>query len=253
MKNTERFSGRVENYVRYRPHYPKEIITFLKKSISFTDQWIVADIGSGSGISSELFLKNGNVVMAIEPNQEMRAAAEAQFKKKKKFISLKGTAENTTLPENSVDLIVAGQAFHWFNQRKSKKEFQRISTPNGYLLLMWNERDMNSPVQKAYHQMLLELAPKYEEVCQQNINEKAIKSFFSPNPFTFHSIPQSQFFDLEGFKGRLFSTSYAPIGIEKEEKILIKRLKKIFDQFNVNGLLEFPYHCKIYCGKIGSK
>lgn len=128
MKNTERFNNRVDNYTLYRPHYPKEIIPFLKKEIGLTEHSLIADIGSGTGISSEIFLDNGNMVYAVEPNIEMREAAEKMHKFDKNFISINASAEKTSLKDNSIDVIIAGQAFHWFDKTLAKNEFKRIVT-----------------------------------------------------------------------------------------------------------------------------
>lgn len=251
MQNTERFSNRAKNYVRYRPHYPGEIIPFLKEKIKFNDRWMIADIGSGTGISSELFLKNGNRVYGVEPNKEMRESAEAIFKKDKNFISVDATAEATSLPIGSINLIVAGQAFHWFDKTACKKEFQRIAAPGAYLLLMWNDRKLNSPFQQAYEQMLKELAIDYEEVNQRNVDEEVIKTFFSPYPYFLQSFPNSQYFDLEGLKGRLLSCSYAPPEHHENYQPIMRRLDQIFEKFNTNSKVEFAYNCNIYCGHIG--
>ena len=250
MKNIERFSDRVENYVLYRPHYPAEIIRFLKEDLKLTKQWVIADIGSGTGISSELFISNGNVVYAVEPNPKMRQAAVNEFRHDKNFISVNGTAENTSLSENSIDLIIAGQAFHWFDKAPSKKEFQRIAKPDAYLALIWNERESNSDFQQAYEQMLFEFAPDYAEVYQNNVDETAISDFFSPQPYEMVTFFNSQFFDFEGLKGRLLSCSYAPQEHHPNFEPMVRRLKKIFDQFSFDDRLEFKYNCKLYYGHI---
>jgi ubiquinone/menaquinone biosynthesis C-methylase UbiE len=250
MKSTERFSDRVDNYVRYRPHYPEGIVSFLEKTIGFDSGWVVADVGSGTGISTETFLGNGNVVYAVEPNKEMRKAAEGIHKGDKKFISVNGTAEATSLRSNSIDLIVCGQAFHWFNKDEAKKEFVRIAEQEAYLLLMWNERSMDSKFQKAYEQMLVELAPAYEEKCQYQIDEKAIKEFFAPNKYNLKEFPNAQYFDFEGLKGRLLSCSYAPLEKDPHYKPLMAKLTQVFDEFSTNGKVTYEYRCKLYYGQI---
>ena len=136
MDTLNRFSNRVENYIKYRPDYPNEVIAFLKIQKLLTAESVIADIGSGTGISTELFLKQGNVVAGVEPNKEMREAGERLLKKYSNFKSIDATAENTTLENKSIDLVIAGQAFHWFDKEKSKKEFQRILKPNGTVVLM---------------------------------------------------------------------------------------------------------------------
>lgn len=251
MKNTDRFSNRVDNYVKYRPHYPKEIISFLKDKIGLTNQSVVADIGSGTGISSELFLENGNVVYAVEPNKEMREAGEKTHKKDKNFISIAATAENTTLKDKSVDLIVAGQAFHWFDRTLTRNEFKRIITSGGHLVLMWNDRKAESPFQKAYEQMLREYATDYEKVDFRNINESEIQTFFSPHPFYRHAFSNVQNFNFEGLRGRLLSSSYAPLAHEKNYRPMMERLEKIYREFSVDGQIAFEYTCDVYYGKIG--
>lgn len=250
MKSTERFSQRAENYVRYRPHYPKEIIPFLKTDIGLTNKWIVADIGSGTGISSEIFLQNGNRVYAVEPNKEMRQAAEEIHSGDKNFVSVNATAEATSLAKDNINLIVCGQAFHWFHQANTKKEFHRIAASGAYLLLMWNERTLRSPFQQSYEQMLLELAPAYEEVCQRQIDEKAIKDFFSPQSYLIKEFPNVQKFDLKGLKGRLLSCSYCPLEQDPNYHPLMDRLERIFHQFSVNGRVSFEYECILYYGRV---
>lgn len=251
MKNTERFSNRVENYVRYRPHYPKEIIPFLKREIGLTNKTVIADIGSGTGISSEIFLENGNTVYAVEPNKEMRKAAEEIYKKDRTFISVDAMAEKTSLKENSIDLVIVGQAFHWFDKIQTKKEFQRIIAPNGHLVLMWNDRNLESRFQQAYEEMLREFVSDYEEVNYRKVEESQVESFFSPHSYFLHSFSHSQYFNFEGLKGRLLSSSYAPLEHENSYKPMMNRLEKIFKEFSANEQVEFEYICNLYYGKIG--
>lgn len=250
MKNAERFSNRVENYARYRPHYPTEIIPFLKEQIGLNNHWLIADIGSGTGISSEIFLQNGNTVYAVEPNKEMREAAETIFKSDEKFISINATAEATSLHNSSIDLIIAGQAFHWFDKDISKKEFQRIARPNAFLVLMWNDRKLESNFQQSYEKMLEEFALDYEEVNQRNVDEEKIRAFFSPNLHVLKSFHNSQNFDFEGLKGRLLSSSYAPLEHDTNYQPMMSRLEQIFETFNINSKVAFEYSCNLYYGKI---
>lgn len=212
---------------------------------------MIADIGSGTGISSEIFLENGNTVYAIEPNKEMREAAEELHKKDKTFISINATAEKTSLKENSIDLIIVGQAFHWFDKLHSKKEFQRIINSNGHLVLMWNDRKLESHFQQAYERMLREFVPDYEEVNYRNVDEITIESFFLPHSYSLQTFPHSQYFDFDGLKGRLLSSSYAPLKHENSYKPMMNRLEKIFKEFSVNSHVEFEYCCNLYYGKIG--
>ncbi len=125
--STKRFSDRVENYVKYRPSYPINLINHLKKKGIVTTGQKIADIGSGTGIFSKLLLNTENNVYAVEPNKEMRIAAEKSLQNKLNFISINGSAEDTTLKENSIDIITAAQSFHWFDLQKAKKEIFKNS------------------------------------------------------------------------------------------------------------------------------
>jgi ubiquinone/menaquinone biosynthesis C-methylase UbiE len=134
--STRRFSNRVKNYVRYRPSYPQGVISALQAETALTKSSVIADIGSGTGLSAELFLQNGNPVFGVEPNLAMRQAAEQHLKNYPHFYSVDGTAEATTLPNKSVDYAVAAQAFHWFNPQLARQEFSRILQPGGWVVLI---------------------------------------------------------------------------------------------------------------------
>lgn len=250
MENTQRFSNRVENYVRYRPHYPLEIVSFLKNNIGLSSESIISDIGSGTGISSEIFLQNGNRVYAVEPNEEMRRAAEEIFNNNKNFISVNAKAESTSLPDNSIDVIVAGQAFHWFDKVKSKKEFQRIAACGANLVLMWNDRKLDTSFQQAYEKILREFAVDYEKVNHRNVDEKVICEFFSPFPYFIETFHNSQLLDFESLKGRLLSSSYAPLEHDANYDPMIAELQQIFNNFSINSKIKFEYSCNIYYGKM---
>ena len=251
MKNsTTRFSNRVEQYVKYRPSYPKEIIPFLEKNAGLTSSFVIADIGSGTGISSKIFLDNGNTVFGVEPNKEMRSKAEELLQHYPSFISVDGTAENTTIENASIDMIVAGQAFHWFDAERTKAEFRRIARTHAYCVLIWNERLVQSPFEKAYEQLLLDYAIDYKEVDHRNINEEKIANFFSLNDFIAQVFPNKQVFDFEGVKGRLLSSSYVPDEMHPRFSSMIKTLEEIFAVHAVNNAVQFNYETKLYAGKM---
>ena len=160
---TQRFSDRVENYVRYRPSYPKEVLSILQEETEFTSASVIADVDSGTGISTKLFLENGNTVYGVEPNQKMRQAAEAFLQAYPHFRSIAGTAEATTLPDQLVDYVVAAQAFHWFNIPATRQEFARVLKPDGWVVLLWNSRRLNStPFLQAYEALLQQYGTDYQ-------------------------------------------------------------------------------------------
>jgi SAM-dependent methyltransferase len=250
LESTERFSSRVENYVKYRPSYPQAVIEILREECGLTPEWRVADIGSGTGISTELFLANGNPTYGVEPNGPMREAAESLLKGYPHFTSIDGTAEETTLPDSCVELVVAGQAFHWFDRNNSRREFARILRPGGWVALMWNERRMGVPFLDEYHQMLKDHSPDYEMVNHLNIDAETIGGFFSPGVFRVRTAEYEQVFDYEGLKGRLLSSSYAPEPGQPGHEPMIAELKRIFDEYQSDGRVRFEYETKVYLGQL---
>jgi SAM-dependent methyltransferase len=249
--NTERFSNRVENYVKYRPGYPVELTEHLRNADVWNENAVVADIGSGTGISSEIFLEKGNEVFAVEPNKEMREAAEKILAGKNRFYSIDGTAENTTLQDHSIDLIVAGQAFHWFDVEKTKTEFKRILKPGGNVALMWNDRRTDSTdFLKAYEDLLKMFGTDYMKVNHKNVDEKIFDPFFGKSNWNSFSLENFQDFTFEGLRGRLFSSSYVPAEDHPDSAFMVSVLKKIFARYQENGLVRFEYDTKVFYGKL---
>jgi ubiquinone/menaquinone biosynthesis C-methylase UbiE len=248
--STTRFSNRIENYVKYRPTYPEEIIPFLETITGLTSSFAIADVGSGTGISSKLFLDYGNTVYAIEPNKEMRSKAEELFALYNSFISINATAEDTTLKDTSADMIIAGQAFHWFDATKTKIEFRRIAKPHAYCILLWNERRTQSSFEKAYEELLLHYAIDYKEVDHKNVNEEKIAQFFSPNHFTLQTFSNKQVFDFKRLKGRLQSSSYTPDETHPLFAEMMNALQNIFEQHESGNAIQFNYETKLYAGKM---
>jgi SAM-dependent methyltransferase len=250
MKSVERFSNRVENYVRYRPGYPTAIVELLKAECGLDSDSVIADIGSGTGKLAEIFLGNGNVVIGIEPGAEMRAAAESILAGYKNFRSVAGTAEATTIAGSSVDIVVAGQAFHWFDPIRSKIECQRILKPNGWVALIWNERQTDSsPFLQAYEKLLLTLGTDYPVIRHENAYE-AIESFFAPRKPRSTSFPNCQQFDFESLKGRLLSSSYTPEPSHPQFVPMLKTLEAIFNEYQQAGLVQFEYDTRVFYGQL---
>jgi SAM-dependent methyltransferase len=250
-KPTERFSSRVENYIKYRPGYPPEIIDLLAEECGLTPSSVVADVGSGTGILSAMFLKNGNRVYAVEPNREMRAAAERLLGLYTDFKSLEGSAESTTLGEGCVDFVTAGQAFHWFDRAAARREFQRILKDGGWTVLVWNERRTDTtPFLVAYEKMLLAYGTDYERVNHTNISDVVINEFFAPNDFRLKVFKTRQAFDFESLKGRLLSSSYTPEEGDSNYRPMLEELERIFQAHQRSGEVAFEYDTKIYYGQL---
>ena len=250
LDSIDRFSSRVENYVKYRPGYPREIIDLLVAECGLTPESIVADVGSGTGILSELFLRHGNRVYGVEPNREMREAAERLLKAHANFKSIAGKAEATTLDDQSVDFVIAGQAFHWFDQETARKEFTRILQPQGWVVLIWNERRLDStPFLRAYEDLLLKYGTDYERVRHENVYED-IASFFAPESFKFANFDNFQTFDFEGLKGRAFSASYTPEPGQPGFEPMLDQLLAIFSTHQKSGKVAIEYDTRIYYGHL---
>ena len=251
MKTTERFSLKADDYERYRPHYPLSIIQYLKDKINLNSDWVIADIGSGTGISTKLFIENNNTVYAIEPNEAMRQKAEQLFEGNHKFISINATAESTSLKNNSIDMIIAGQAFHWFDRDKTKKEFERIAKRNAWLMLFWNVRDMNEGFAADYEMLLLAYGKDYKEVKRSNVMKKEIMDdFFHPCNYETVEFENNQLMDYQLVEGRLLSASYIPSKQEANYNLMLEDLRSLFNKHANNGKLLLKNTTQIYLGKI---
>jgi len=247
---THRFSDRVENYVRYRPTYPEGVLAVLRQETGLSNAHAIADIGSGTGISAEHFLRNGNDVFGVEPNLAMRQAAESQLQSQPKFHSVIGTAEATTLPAQSVDYVVAAQAFHWFDQPRAKQEFSRILRSNGWVVLIWNSRRVDStPFLQAYESLLQQYGTDYKQLRSINTRVKALRSFLSGG-MEMRSLYNEQRFDFESLKGRLLSSSYAPNETHPDFLAMVETLKQIFEQHQAHGEVCVEYDTKVYFGHL---
>jgi len=242
----ERFSNRVANYVKYRPHYPREIIGYLESSCGLTQESVIADIGCGTGISTRLFLENCNQVIGVEPNAAMRAAAEEFLAEFSDFTAVEGRSDNTTLADASVDLVVAAQAFHWFDPEKSRPEFLRILKPGGHIVLIWNERQLDTtPFLVDYEKFLLKYAYDYGSVRHENIHAEELSAFFQKEygSATFQNV---QVFDFDGLKGRMLSSSYMPNETDDVFPEMIEELRILFAKHAENGRIRVFYDTNVY-------
>ncbi|MCX5757447.1 MAG: class I SAM-dependent methyltransferase [Candidatus Hydrogenedentes bacterium] len=246
-----RFSNRVENYLKYRPRYPQEVIETLRTECGLLPASVVADVGSGTGMLTELFLCNGNLVFAVEPNREMREAAERLLAGYAGFRSVDGTAEATGLPTGSVDFMTAGQAFHWFDREKAKRESQRVLRSDGWVVLVWNDRLTDStPFLAAYEQLLRRHATDYEAVNHRKIDKDVVAAFFAPHDFGFRHFPNRQVFDFQGLKGRLESSSYVPAPGQPGNEAMRIDLEDLFQIHQSNDTVTIEYLTLMYFGRL---
>ncbi len=250
MNPTQRFSDRVENYIRYRPGYPPAILDTLRAECHLTPASIIADVGSGTGILAELFLRNGNTVYGIEPNAPMREAGERLLVSYPNFHSIPAQAEATTLPDNSVDFVTAGQAFHWFDRERCLQEFKRILQPGGWVVLVWNERLTDvSPFARDYEQMLHTHGTDYAQVNHVQISDEGLEEFYKCD-FSRRTFDNVQVFDFEGLRGRLLSSSYAPTAGQPGHTPMLEALRVLFDSHQQSGKVAFDYATNLYFGRL---
>jgi SAM-dependent methyltransferase len=249
---TQRFSNRVDNYIKYRPTYPAAIIDLLRAECGLTTDTVIADIGSGTGILTELFLQHGNTVFGVEPNDAMRAAGEHVLQNYQRFTSIAATAEATTLADGSIDMITAGQAFHWFDAGRTRAEWIRILKPGGWVVLIWNvRRTGGTPFLEAYEQLLETYGTDYKLVNVQRDFTVERHAFFGGDTFTQHLFTNQQWFDWDGLRGRLLSSSYTPEAGHANYAPMLQQLRTIFDAYQENGKVTFLYDTEVWCGQFG--
>jgi SAM-dependent methyltransferase len=247
---TARFSDRVENYVLYRPGYPPEVLELLRQECGLRPSHIVVDIASGTGMFTRLLLENGNSVFAVEPNTEMREAGVHDLGRYDRLVSIAGTAEETTLRSASVDLVTAAQAAHWFDLPRARAEFVRILKPDGWCVLIWNERDTaRTPFLRDYEELLLKFGTDYKEIRHERTTA-IIHEFFAPAPFQESAFEMQQQFDYQGLAGRLLSSSYAPNEGHPSHAPMMEELQRIFRAHATNDKVAFEYKTRVYYGKL---
>jgi SAM-dependent methyltransferase len=251
MDPTERFTARVDEYVRCRPAYPDALLEFLRDELYLVPRHVVVDLGSGTGILTRLFLANGNSVYGVEPNPEMRWAAESALVEFDQFRSVAGRAEETQLRDVAADFVVAGQAFHWFDVEASRREVRRILKPDGWVVLVWNHRcTAGIPFLEAYEVFLERWCPEYDAVRARYQNEADLHAFFGPRGYEGRVFANSQEFGRTGLRGRLLSSSYAPGPESPQHAPMLAALDALFDQHAVGGEVRFEYDTMTFYARL---
>jgi SAM-dependent methyltransferase len=246
----QRFSNRVADYVRYRPGYPAALLDLLRNECGLLSEHLIADVGSGTGLLSKLFLENGNRVFGVEPNQEMRQAGEEFLQSFPKFTSVAGSAEATTLADASVDFVTAGQAFHWFEPQAARREFSRILKSNGWMVITWNDRRMEeTQLTREYEDLLERFGIEYKRVKDAYPERARIRSFFD-GPFFGRDLANHQTLDWDGFRGRLRSSSFAPTEGHPNYAPMMSELERIFRAHERNGSVCMEYFTRLYFGQL---
>jgi ubiquinone/menaquinone biosynthesis C-methylase UbiE len=248
----ERFSSRVEAYAKYRPGYPTRMYSLFRDVMCLTAASVIADVGSGTGISAEPLLKAGSTVCCVEPNPNMREAAERMLGHYPGFRSIDGSGEQTSLPDRCADLVFCAQAFHWFDHARAAAEFKRICNPGAHVAIAWNKRKTStSPFLAAYDDLLVRYGTDYTKVAHEKValSLAEFTSLFAA-PFTRATFENQQQFDLEGLRGRVESSSYTPAAGEKGHVELYAGLDQLFGRFAKANRVTFEYETEVYYGHL---
>ena len=252
---TTRFSDRVAYYVKSRPNYPAALTGFLRDRLGLAPDHVVADVGSGTGILTEMLLKHGNVVYAVEPNEPMRRAAEQMLAPRyPTFRSIAGTAEATLLESHSVDYVTAGQACHWFDPERARAEFQRILRPGGWVVLVWNDRRLDRPAfAVGYEQLVRRYNTDFDKINHRNVSKdesEALVRLFGGARYENVNFENPQTHDWEGVRARLLSSSYMPLADDPRYDAMLNGLREVFDANQQGGRVTLEYDTRVYYGRL---
>ena len=248
---TQRFTGRVDAYRRYRPTYPPAVVDLLTRECGLTVDAQVADVAAGTGLLTEIFLAAGFPVTAVEPNEEMRAACAALQAEYPKLEIVDGTAESTGLSAHSIDLITVAQAMHWFDLDRTRTEFVRILKPGGWCVVAYNNRRQSGdPFHDAYERFLLDYGTDYGAVKQQHVGRKRLAQFFAPAAMQCATILNPQLLTLEALEGRVLSSSYSPQPGHPRFEAMRIALAQLFAETQENGVVTLHHDCVVCWGRL---
>jgi SAM-dependent methyltransferase len=248
---TGNFTGRADGYARYRPDYPEDYVDYLKKATGLAEGHAVADVGSGTGILSAQLLARGLKVFAVEPNADMRETAERRLGAEPAIVSVCGKAENTTLEEGSVGLVTAAQAFHWFDRDGFGKECRRILMPGAKVALVWNSRELGSPVVQENDEIIRKYCHGFLGFGGGTAGSpEAVVSFFRSGTCECRTFRNDVRYSLEAFLGRNLSGSYSPFEGDENYAGYVDELTKLFRKYSESGILVLPQVTESYLGYV---
>ena len=250
MDGVERFDDRVADYVRFRPGYPVGVATLIERELDVAPPADVVDVGAGTGKFTLLLADAGHRVLAVEPNEAMRAEAARLLAKRKNVELVDGTAEHTGLPDECADAITVAQAFHWFDADAARVEFARILRPGGRVFLIWNDRRARpSSLLAEYEALLHEHAPDYEALERREDGNARVRAFFGPGGFRETCFGNRQVLDWQGLRGRALSASYVPRDGPAHEAFFAG-LRAAFERHEEDGTVDFDYDTRVFHGRL---
>lgn len=248
---TGRFSNRVGDYVRYRPGYPAALPAWLQQTQGVDADHTVADIGAGTGISARMWLDAGHPVVAVEPNDAMRAAGQAALADMPGLRWVAGSAEATSLADASIDLVSAATAFHWFDPERARTEWARVLRPGGLAVVFWNTRAVDrSPVAAGYEALMHAFGTDYEQVTRRRPDDAAMEHWYGGGLRAMASFAHDQRLDFGGLQGRLLSSSSAPLPGQDGHAAMLDALRELFDRHAVDGYVDLAYDTRVFVGTL---
>ena len=239
----------MDAYREHRPRYPKGIVGLLQRECRLTAEWVVADVAAGTGLLAEIFLENGNPVIAVEPNAAMRAVCEELEADYPKLTCVNGTAEATGLEDGSVDMVTVGQAMHWFDLVKTRAEFARILRPGGWCVVVYNHRRMGGDAfHDGYERILVEFGKDYRMVQGSHLTDDKLAAFFAPSEMKCATLPNHQDLTLEGLRGRVLSSSYMPQEGDAKYASMMDAVDALFARYARDGVVRMEYETAVCVG-----
>lgn len=248
MTNEKKFNGKSDVYSKFRPDYPDQLLKDLKIENKLDENSVIADIGAGTGIMTKKLLDLGFNVVVVEPNEEMRKVSIDNLKDYKHFVSVNGSAENTTLKNYSVDMIVVAQAFHWFDVGNFRKECQRIVKAEAKIAIISNERVTEHILNKEIADTYQKYCPNFKGFSNGLMGSDDIYDTFYQKGYSIKTYENPLIYNKNNFIGRHLSSSFSPNQDDELYPMLVESLGDIFDKHSKNGYLTLPNHTKCRCG-----
>ncbi len=250
LTNKHKFDQKGAVYSGGRPSYPEEIFSYLESNKIINSNSVCADIGAGTGIFTSQLAPCVKSVYAVEPNENMRFVAEQQYGSLGNVISVNATAESTTLSDASLDMITVAQAFHWFDREKFKTECRRILREDGYVVLVWNDRDANSEIIKDNFAVNKEFCPNFKGSSNGiDFGKEGFSDFFC-GEFEIIEFENNYVYDIDTFIKRNLSSSYSPKVTDSNYNSYVNAIKAVFNKHCVGGVVNYPYITRCYIGKV---
>jgi SAM-dependent methyltransferase len=249
--HTERFSGRVQAYLAYRPRFPRGIVPFLREHGALPEDAVVADVGAGTGMLAEIFLEAGHRVLAVEPNGEMLEACRVLATHEPALEVVEGSAEATALPDASVELIAVGRAMHWFDWPSAHREFARILRPAGWVLNASNgHSDSGGPIPNRLSEILRKSRTDSAEADTTRDFEKRLRGFLDTSSWQRKTLHHSMTVDFATLLGYAESLSAIPRPGERGYEGMVAELRAVFEEYQQDGMLVTPFACDLHLGRL---